>query len=173
MRPHAPSVPDDPVKAAQAAYAIALRWLAGREMSRARVRERLLGRGFPESAADGAVQRLVQVGALDDRRAAMACARTLTLVKRRGRLRVQRELERLGFDRDTARDAVASALADHDERRFVEEAAAARVRHSRGPLDLAARRRIFGALLRQGFAPSLISDVLRQLKAGTDEPPAD
>lgn len=171
MRPlHHPSPPDDPVKALTAAYVTGLRWLALRELSMARVRERLLDRGFPAGVADQAIHRLQKAGALDEHRAAHACARTLVLVKHRGRLRVVRELERMGFTSDAIRDAVASVLEGQDERQMVERALATRLRGSSRPVDAGLGRRLFAALVRQGFAPSLVVDVLRRHRADPEEP---
>ncbi|MEW5980961.1 MAG: RecX family transcriptional regulator [Acidobacteriota bacterium] len=167
---HPRAAPEDPMEAARVAYVAGLRWLAGRELSTARVRERLRERGYPDAIVTDTLRRLTGAGALDDRRAAHACARTLLLLKRRGRLRVLRELERMGFDAETARAAVSSVLEDQDERHLADCAAAARLRGVRPPLGPAVRRRVFAALLRQGFAPSLIHEVLRGREADCDEP---
>ena len=136
------------------------------------MRQRLLERGFLPPAVDSAVGRLTDTGALDDRRAARACARTLAIVKRRGRLRVLRELDRLGFDADTAGAAVSDVLDDDTERQAAERILAARLRGSKTPPDAAARRRLFAALLRQGFPSDLIRDLLRRRQAdvGDDSP---
>jgi SOS response regulatory protein OraA/RecX len=150
-----------------------LRWLAMRELSSAKVRERLITRGFNAATADDALRRLQSAGALDDERAARACARTLALVKRRGRLRVSRELERMGFGPETIRDAVASVIDDHNERHLAEQALATKLRGIRRPPDQALRRRLFASLLRQGFAPSLVFDVLRHHQVDPDDPAAE
>jgi len=70
------------------------------------------------------VERLTKAGILDDRRAAQASARTLVAVRQRGRHRVGRELERLGFSKETASDATQSALADVDERAVLDSVVA-------------------------------------------------
>jgi regulatory protein len=139
-------------------------------MSSARVRDRLIARGFSAAIADDALQRLQQARALDDERAARACARTLALVKRRGRLRVSRELERMGFGPETVRDAVTAVIDEAGERQLAEQALATKLRGLRRPPDQALRRRLFASLLRQGFAPSLVLDVLRRHQVDTEEP---
>jgi regulatory protein len=139
-------------------------------MSSARVRDRLIARGFSAAIADEALRRLQQAGALDDERAARACARTLALVKRRGRLRVVRELERMGFGPETVRDAVTAVIDEAGERQLAEQALATKLRGLRRPPDQALRRRLFASLLRQGFAPSLVLDVLRRHQVDTEEP---
>jgi regulatory protein len=154
-------VPADPEQAREAAHALALRLVAGREMSSARLRERLLARGFPAEAADEAVKRLTGAGILDDRRAAQAAARTLVAVRQRGRHRVGRELEQLGFARELARDVTDAALADADERAVIEKVVASKLRGRRAIPDPAAYRRLFAALLRRGFPADLIRSALR------------
>lgn len=170
MRRSGPPVPEDPAEAARAAYSCALRWLAARELSSSRVRERLLARGFTAIATDSAIGRLRASRAIDDPRAAAACARTLVLVKRRGRLRAIRELEWMGFDPLLAREAVTSALGAEGERSLAEAALASRLRGKRPPLDPAVRRRLFAALVRQGFPPPLVLDLLRAHRAEPGEP---
>jgi len=138
-----------------------LRLLAGREMSTARLRDRLSTRGFPDDVIGGVVAWLTGAGILDDRRAAGAAARTLVTVRQRGRHRVGRELERLGFAPDLARDAVQSVLADTDERAVIDKVVAAKLRDRRSIPDPAAYRRLCAALLRRGFPADLIRAALR------------
>lgn len=143
------------------AYASGLRMLAGREMSTARLRERLLRRGLPDDAVDQAVGRLIRAGALDDARAARAAARTLVTVKLRGRHRVARELERLGFPPALVHATMAEVLGDTDERAALARVVAARL-HGRARLaDPATYRRLFAALLRRGFPADAIREALR------------
>ena len=156
----APSIPADPDDARKAAHAAALRLLAGREMSAARVADRLRARGFPESIVVETVARLTAAGVIDDRRAAQAAARTLVTVRQRGRHRVGRELERLGFDKALARDAAQHVLADADERTVLGKVLASKLRGGRSIPDPAAYRRLFGSLLRRGFPADLIREAL-------------
>jgi len=163
-------VPADPDEARKAAHGAALRLVAGREMSTARLRERLLSRGFPEDAVAEALARLTGAGILDDRRAALAAARTLVTVRQRGRHRVGRELEQLGFAKEAAHDAVQAVLADADERAVLARVVAAKMRGRRaipGPSDY---RKLFAALLRRGFPADLISSALRPYWGRGHEP---
>jgi regulatory protein len=156
-----PQLDLDPDEARKAAYAAGLRMLAGREMSTARLRERLLARGLPAEAVDHAVTRLTRVGALDDARAARAAAHTLSLVKLRGRYRVGRELERRGFAPTLVHVVLDDVLGDTDERETIARVIAARM-HGRTTLaDPAAYRRLFSALLRRGFSADAIREALR------------
>jgi regulatory protein len=156
-------VPEDPAAARTAAYAYGIRLLAAREMAEAAVRRRLLDRGFPTSVAEETVARLVRIGALDDSRAVRTAARTLVIVKLRGRLRAQRELEGKGFRPAEAAAALQEILHDTDERQLVERALDARLR---GRVlradDPAGMRRLYAALMRRGFAPGAIRDAVRR-----------
>ena len=84
----------------------ALRLLAGRELSVAECRARLLDREHPEEDVEAAIAQLIESRALDDERVANAYARTAVNVKGRGRLRVQQELHARGIARDIAAAAV-------------------------------------------------------------------
>ena len=66
---------------------------------------------------DAAVERLKSERAIDDVRVAEAIARTETAVKRRGRLRVRRQIEHAGIAPTTARRAVDEIFEDIDDRR--------------------------------------------------------
>jgi len=168
-RPPTP-VPDSPEKARQAAHAAALRMLAGREMSQARVGERLRARGFPDEIVEETLARLGRAGVLDDRRAARAAARTLLAVRLRGRHRVGRELERLGFRPDEARDAMQAALAEVGETEVLARVVASRMRGGRTIPDAASYRRVFAALLRRGFPADLIRAALKPYWGHRGEP---
>jgi regulatory protein len=163
-------VPADPEEARKAARGVALRLITGREMSTARLRDRLLSRGFPGEAVEHAVERLTGAGLLDDRRAAQAAARTLVTVRQRGRHRVGRELERLGFSKELAHDATQSVMADADERTVLDKVVASKLRGRRSIPDPAAYRRLFAALLRRGFPADLIRSALRPYWGRGHEP---
>ena len=159
--PAVPAVPADPDDARKAAHAAALRLLAGREMSGARVSERLRARGFPDDVVTEAVARLTAAGVIDDRRAAQAAARTLVTVRQRGRHRVRRELEHLGFDKDLAHEALERVLGEADEAAVLGKVVASKLRGRRSIPDPAAYRRLFASLLRRGFPADLIRAALR------------
>ena len=143
------------------AYVVGLTMLARRELSEAQVRTRLARRGYDEDDVENAVARLKRERAIDDRRTALACARTEVRIKQRGRLRVQRQVESLGIDRRVARDAVAEVFAELDEAHLLEQALEKRLR--RGPIaDAAAANRIRRYLLVQGFNPAEVSAALRK-----------
>lgn len=149
-------------------HSTALSLLSRRELSEKQLRQRLLRRGYDVDSIDDAVARLKASRALDDTRVAGAMARTLTSVKRRGRLRVGRELEQAGIARETARTAVDEAFSDLDEDALLEQALARRLRGDRPIADDREFQRLYRFLVTQGFESDR---ALRALKARRVEKP--
>ena len=147
---------------ADRAYVAGLTLLARRELAEAQLRTRLAKRKFDEEEIDAAVTRLLRERALDDRRTALACARTEMRVKHRGRARVVRQIEALGIARDVAREAVAEVFADVDETALLEQALDRRLRHGMSLSDPAVFRRVHRYLLGQGFEPGRVMTLLRR-----------
>jgi regulatory protein len=146
------------------AYVAGLTLLARRELSEAQLRARLVRRKFDGEEIDAAMGRLRREGALDDRRTAIACARTEAHVKRHGRLRALRAVEALGVARGVARAAVAEAFADLDEEALLAQAIERRLRRGRSA-DAAPTaadvRRIHRYLLAQGFEGARVTAAIR------------
>ena len=154
--------------AAERAYVAGLTLLSRRELAEAQLRARLARRKFDEGDIDAAVTRLRRERALDDRRTALACARTEVRVKRRGRARVVRQVEALGIAREVARAAVAEVFADIDETELLEQALDRRLRGSMKLSDPAAFRRVHRYLLAQGFDPDRVTALLRRRAKGRE-----
>ena len=147
---------------ADRAYVAGLTLLARRELAEAQLRTRLAKRKFDEEDIDAAVTRLLRERALDDRRTALACARTQVRIKHRGRARVVRQIEALGIARDVAREAVAEVFAEVDETALLEQALERRLRRGMSLTDPAVFRRVHRYLLGQGFEPGRVMNLLRQ-----------
>ena len=141
------------------AYETGLRMLARRELSEAQLRLRLERRQLDPDDIDKAVARLRRDGALDDRRTALACARTEAQVKRHGRRRVLRQLEALGIARAIAKAAVAEVFADVDEGSLLAQAIEKRLRGAR--LDRSTLQRVQRYLLSKGFEAGQVNEALR------------
>jgi regulatory protein len=133
--------------------------LARRELSEAQLRRRLDRRQLDTDDIDKAVARLRREGALDDRRTALACARTEAHVKRHGRRRVLRQLEALGIARGIAKAAVAEVFADVDERSLLAQALERRLRGA--SLNRSTLQRVQRFLLSKGFEAGQVSEALR------------
>ena len=121
---------NDPVRAA---YAAGLAMLSRRELSEAQVRERLRRKDHPAEAIDAAVGRLKDARALDDRRVALAAARTEAQVRSRGRGYVLRRLQHLGIAAELAEEAVNEVFGALDEQALLDRAIARRLRGPVGP----------------------------------------
>jgi SOS response regulatory protein OraA/RecX len=153
----------------RSAYLDALHLLSRRALSVAECRERLLAREHPEAEIDAAIAHLLETGGLDDRRLASAHARTSAETKGRGRLRVVRELQARGVDKDVAAEAAAEVFGEKDERSLVAKALQKKLRGRPKPSDTAAFARLYHYLMRQGFSPAVVSDVLRKLRRGSGD----
>jgi regulatory protein len=148
------------------AYLDALKMLARRELSEAQVRARLARRGHADDEVEEAVARLLADRAIDDARVAEAIAHAETTVRRRGRLRVRREIERAGIAPALARratDAVSGAL---DEGALLEEVLARRLRGAERIDHERQFARLFRYLVAQGFEPERVVAALRKRKPG-------
>ena len=145
-----------------AAWAAAVRMLGRRELSVAQVRERLARRGWTETAIEPALARLAASGTLDDARVAVACARTRAGLKRQGRDRVLREIQALGVSRDVARAAVDEVFGALDEGDLLRAALEKRLRSPLALSDPAVQRRLYAALVRQGFDAHAVGQAIRE-----------
>jgi regulatory protein len=147
--------------------------LARRELSEAQVRERLRRKDHSPEAANEAIARLKAARALDDRRVALAVARTEAQVRSRGRAYVLRRLQAVGIPDDIADDAVDEVFGAIDEQALLDRAIARRLR---GPgarvRDAAHFRRLLQQLVRQGFAASAAIAALKA-RAKRDDVPDD
>ena len=142
--------------------------LARRELTVEGVRSRLREREYPDVEISTAIDRLLETGALDDVRVALAYARTAATVKGRGRLRVARELQAMGIARQTAAEAIAEVFGDLDERTMIAKAVQKKLRGRTKLRDQRERARLYQFLMRQGFSPAAVADTLRKL-GGRDE----
>jgi regulatory protein len=154
---------------ADSAYLTALKLLARRELTVEGVRARLRDREYAETDISAAIEHLLQTGALDDARVARAFARTAATVKGRGRLRVTRELQAMGIDRQTIAEAVADVFGDLDERTMIAKAVQKKLRGRTRLRDQGERVRLYQFLMRQGFSPAAVADALRKLGGRDDD----
>ena len=146
--------------------------LARRELSVSQLRSRLVDREHASNDIESAIEKLLETGALDDRRVARAYSRTAATVKGRGRLRVQQELHAMGIARDIAAEVLAETFADTDERALIAKAIQKKLRGAGGAprkLSTPERARLYQFLMRQGFTPAGISAALRLIGANTED----
>ena len=152
------------------AYTLALTWLSRRELSTRQIRDRLTRRDIPPDQIDDAIARLTADRTLDDRRVALAAARTDAVIHRRGRRRVLQHLHQLGIDRELAAAAVDEVFGDLDESALLDQAIARSLRGATAStLDRKGLARIVRRLAGQGFEPGAVYARLRRKGAEVDE----
>jgi regulatory protein len=149
---------------AATAYVEGLKLVAGRELSESQVRQRLARRGYEPAAIDEAVARLKEERAIDDVRFAEAIARTETLTKRRGKLRVRLQIERAGISGAIARKAVDEVFADVDSDAMLEGALTRRMLGREKIEDDREFQRLYRYLVNQGFDSDRIVRALTSRK---------
>ena len=152
--------PREKVNNAVTAYLDGLKMLARRELSEAQVRQRLARKGHEPDAVDAAVSRLREERALDDARVAEAIARTQTAVRRRGKLRVRREIESAGITGATARRALDEVFDGIDADAQLQASLAKRLRGREAIADEAEFRRLYRYLIAQGFEADAVMKAL-------------
>ena len=136
----------------------ALAYLGRRDRSVAEVRKQLLKRGFPGDVAEGAIERLSEMGYLDD----LSFARRFAEDRRRldgwGDRRIRQRLSELGTDRE----AIDQALAGEKAGSELERAIALLERRLAEPAERDSdRRRALGILVRRGYSLETASDAVR------------
>ena len=157
---------DDP----DVVMAAAARFLEARSRSVAEVRRRLTGAGYQRALVDGAIERLLELGMLDDRAFAEAWIASRDRARPRGERVLRQELVLKGIDR---------ALIDEllEERRTAENGDAAEpdVDAARRLLERNARSlsrvadprqrraKAYALLARNGFDPDVCRDVAAEL----------
>jgi regulatory protein len=148
-------------------------WLLGRQAyTAAEVRARLLRRSLPEPDAQRVVDRLLELGLLDDKAYAQSYVERRAAT--RGRLALRQELSRKGVPQALIDQALATHR-DDDERQAaiaLLHKQAWRFEAAKGSdRDAAARARAkaYALLVRRGFPPDAVREALEAvLPAGDD-----
>jgi regulatory protein len=147
-------------------YASALRILKYRFNSAAELRRKLRSKGFERDEIEAALLRLTNEKWLDDARYAAAYVRTRTL-KKKGSLRIRRELIRAGVADDVIASAVSENVDSEDE-----HARALALAERRLPIlarryapDVV-RNKLTAYLLNQGYDAALVRSILKEIKVG-------
>ena len=134
-----------------------------RELSKAQVRQRLRRRGAAPEVADEVVASLVELGALNEGRLALAAARRETAIRGRGPVRARLALKALGLDDAIVEAALAATLEHVDVEALLDRALEKRLRGvAAGPLDRQTLRRLVAALIRQGFDAQAVMARIRR-----------
>jgi regulatory protein len=151
------------------AYLDGLKMLGRRELSEQQVRQRLARKAYPQNEIDEAVARLRDERAINDQRVAEAIARTETGIRKRGKVRVQMQLQRAGIARETARQALDAVFDGIDDAALLESSLRKRLRGRETIADEREFQRLFRYLVGQGFESDRVMLALRsRRKFGSD-----
>jgi regulatory protein len=150
---------------------LCLRLLTARARTRAQLAAALTKRGYPDDVAGRVLDRLAQVGLVDDRDFAEQWVRSRHAVAGKGRRALAAELRTKGVDDEL----IAEALADVDndaERVRAEQLVADKLRRERlgdEAADVKVIRRLVGMLARRGYGQSMAFEVVKIALAGERE----
>jgi regulatory protein len=156
-----PSEPDaDPVEVART---IAFRKLAASARTRHELDTALQKKNVPDEIAAGVLDRLEEVGLVDDEAFAQSWVESRQQRRHLSRSALRRELTSKGVDRDHV-DAALATVDVEDELASARALAAKKAAAMRGLDPVVRHRRLVGALARRGFGSGIISTVLAELR---------
>ncbi|MGV0851466.1 recombination regulator RecX [Mycolicibacterium phlei] len=149
---------------------VCLRLLTARARTRAELATHLAKRGYPDDVSERVLDRLTQVGLVDDADFAEQWVRSRRANAGKGRRALIAELRTKGVDDDV----IEAALADDEpgaERARAEKLVADRLRREKLTDDDEPKvaRRLVGMLARRGYSQSMAFDVVKVALANERE----
>jgi len=147
---------------------IVLRQLAMAPRSRAQLEEKLAQRDCPADVAAAVLDRMTEVGLVDDQAYAQMLVRSQQVGRGLAKRALARELRTKGIDEDLAQEALAS-ISDADERCRARELVDKKLRAMHGLGIEVQTRRLAGMLARKGYSPNLTYAVIRDAIADAPE----
>jgi regulatory protein len=170
-----PSADDPPADPESAARTLCLGLLTTRARSRSELADELGRRGIDEDVSGRVLDRLAEVGLVDDAAFAEQWVASRHRHRGLGRRALADELHRKGIDRGTATTALAGL--DRDDEHERARALVERRLPSTDRLEHAvAARRLVGMLARKGYPAGLAHEVVREALAeradASDDPEA-
>ncbi|WP_070378279.1 recombination regulator RecX [Rhodococcus sp. WMMA185] len=140
---------------------LCLRLLTDRARTRAELAERLAQKGYSADVTERVLDRLSEVGLIDDADFARQWVRSRHTYSGKGKRALAMELRRKGIGREDATEALAQIDVD-DERQRASELVAKKLRTmSVDDRDRAARR-LVSMLARRGFPQSVAFEVVKE-----------
>jgi regulatory protein len=146
----------------EVARGIVLRKLAVQARTRVELERALQGRDVPEEAAAAVLDRMTEVGLVDDVTFAHDWVSSRQQRRHLSKTALRRELQTKGVDRDVIDDALADVESD-DEHRAALDLATRRASTMGGLAREVAYRRLGGVLARRGFSSSVTTRVLAEV----------
>ncbi len=153
---------------AEVARAIVLRQLTASPKSRSQLEDVLRRRNCPDDVAAGVLDRLEEVGLVDDEAYADMLVRSKQSGRGLARRALAHELRRKGVDPETAQGALERIEPD-DERARARELVDKRLRSLHGLDATVQTRRLAGMLARKGYSSEVAMNVVREALAEAPE----
>ena len=151
---------------AEAAFRTALRSLEARSYARTDLARRLVRKGHPRAAVDGAMDRAAALGLLDDAAFARGYVETRS-VRGRGPVRLTRDLMAMGVERSVIDGAIAGHWPDGLEQAEVPVALVKRRAAQLASLPpVVRRRRLLAFLARRGYSGRTVSAAVAEAITG-------
>ncbi|MFC7625797.1 regulatory protein RecX [Microlunatus sp. GCM10028923] len=150
------------------ARSIVLRKLTGQARTRQELADALADRDVPDDAADAVLDRMEEVGLVDDRGFARDWVESRQSRRQLSRSAMRRELSAKGVDRDHIDEALAE-VEDSDELGAARALAEKKARAMTKLEPKVRYRRLAGALARRGFPSHVTSQVLAEVLADNSE----
>ncbi|MHB8185398.1 MAG: regulatory protein RecX [Dermatophilaceae bacterium] len=147
---------------------IVLRQLAMAPRSRAQLEQKLAQRDCPADVAAAVLDRMSEVGLVDDQAYALMLVRSQQAGRGLAKGALARELRSRGIDDELAQKALAS-IGDADERDRARALVDKKLRAMHGLGIEVQTRRLAGMLARKGYSPSLTYTVIREAIADVPE----
>jgi regulatory protein len=144
----------------------AFRLLSYKARTESELRQRLVRKGFAPDIVTATIERLRELGLVNDADFARRFAEDRVSIGHRGRHRIRAELRRRGVERSEIEAAVAQAP---DEAAAALAVAQKYRERNRGLEPPVLRRRLWGFLARRGFGPDIITRALGASEAGVTE----
>lgn len=136
-----------------------------RARTRHELADALRRRKIPEDAAEAVLERMTEVGLVNDEEFARSWVDSRQQRRQLSRMGLRRELQRKGVDRDVVEEALGDVTAE-DERAAARALVERRLRSMRGLDWSVRRRRLAGALARRGFSGEVTAAVLHEVAEG-------
>lgn len=175
QRPAAPADPEQDPQTRGAepdpydvARKIVLRQLAMSPKSRQQLRDKLAQRNCPDEVAERVLDRMAEVGLVDDEAYAAMLVRSKQADRGLAARALTRELRTKGIDDETARAALAG-IDPQAERERARQLVEKKLKTMHGLDATVQTRRLAGMLARKGYSSSLAFSVIREAIADAPE----
>ncbi len=161
----------NPREREEQARSLCLRLLTARARTRAQLAAQLTKRGYPDDVCGRVLDRLAEVGLVDDQDFAEQWVRSRHFNAGKGKRALAAELRTKGVEDEVIAEALADVDADA-ERVRAEQLVADKLRRERltdDTDDVKAARRLVGMLARRGYGQSMAFDVVKVALASERE----